>query len=87
MNLNSFILNSNQFSLSIIILAETSVRKHNKKAFIREIIANKDFSQVGVTGFEPTTSSTPRKRATNLRHTPITIYIISFLYPHVKYFL
>ena len=65
----------------------TSIIVLNKKVYICEIIANIDFPIVGVTGFEPTTSSTPRKRATNLRHTPMTLYIISFLQGYVKYFL
>lgn len=44
---------------------------------------------VGTTGFEPTTSSTPRKRATKLRYVPITttniihVYLV-FVKPHFQ---
>jgi hypothetical protein len=31
------------------------------------------WSLIGTTGFEPATSSTPRKRATRLRHVPSTL--------------
>ena len=33
---------------------------------------------VGTTGFEPTTSSTPRKRATKLRYVPNISYVTTF---------
>ena len=39
---------------------------------------------VGTTGFEPTTSSTPRKRATKLRYVPTTKHIISYFRNVVK---
>ena len=34
---------------------------------------SRDFTTVGVAGFEPTTSSSRTKRATKLRHTPIRL--------------
>ena len=39
---------------------------------------------VGTTGFEPTTSSTPRKRATKLRYVPATYDIIAYFVSIVK---
>ena len=45
--------------------------------------------KIGVTGFEPTASSTPRKRATELRHTPMSddLIIITQFKMFVKVFL